>query len=188
MIQYFLKLQFHRADTPSCGTESDWFYNSRRIHDFDMDGDIDDNYDGGGATYDYGEINSWDGASNCEGAAIFPGSTQPIPSTDPLESYIHAKDWLEEVIDEGLCSGPLSNRGTWYDWHRFWWDMYTDQDVPIEDLVDIYVDVCPTNWEENKLDSGLRDDWLPIERLETSCDHHGYGDEWLQERSNGQDH
>jgi len=86
-----------------------------------------------------------------------------------------------------VCSGTTENRGTQYDWHRFFWDMLTDQDVPIEDLADIYVDTCPINWIDGE-QGGMSDERLPIERLETSCDYHGYGYDWLQEKNNGQEH
>lgn len=112
---------------------------------------------------------------------------EPIPTSDTLESYIDARDWLEDAIDEGVCSGDLENRGTQYDWQRFFWDMRTDRNIPIEDLADIYVDMCPTNWLDGEQDSEP-DARLPTERLEASCDFHGYGYAWLQERNNVQDH
>jgi len=171
-------------------TENDCFYQTHGIQDFDLDGDIDNNYlhASDPDTGLYNQADTYDGAYTCEGAGIATVTEQPIPAGDTLESYIYAKDWLEDVINEGKCSGTTENRGTQYDWQRFFWDMLTDQEVPIEDLADIYVDMCPTTWSTDDLSGSEGEDLLPIERLRLSCIYHSHAYDWLQEKNNGQEH
>lgn len=56
-------------------------------------------------------------------------------------------DWLGNT-----CGGTVANRGTEYDWLRFWWDLTTDQDVYFTDCVEIFADANPHTW--NATDSG----------------------------------
>jgi len=171
-------------------TETDCFYNTHGVHDLDLDGDIDDNYVDTGVDY---EDHDWDGAINCEGIDA-PSDTAdpdhvPVPRADDLETYVDAKDWLEDMDDEGTCGIiGLSNRGTQYDWQRYFWDMLTDYStVDPEDLADVYVDMCPTNWAQND-DAVDHNDETPVKRLQLSTSHHGLGAKHATEKSNGQDH
>jgi len=186
--------------------ETDCTYDTHVIHDFDLDGDIDNNYDTFG---DYNEADSYDGVYNCEGYAVIEdtrtGHSGPVPTGDALESYYTGRDWLEDMVDEGVCgyddddgetgdtdhpchSGRvLLNRSTQYDWHRFLWDMLTDEDIDPDKLADMYVDMCPTNWAKND-DEAIHDDLLPVKRLEFSADHHNEATAWSTWKNNGQDH
>jgi hypothetical protein len=120
------------------------------------------------------------GQTNCEG----------VPDTG-LESYVTAKDWLEDLVnasDPAGCTGTLVNRSTQYDWLRFWWDMYTDQDIAPRDLADIYDDMNPQSWDEDGSTGTTDDD--PIVRLEVSCDasHNDVVSAWDTEKNHGMDH
>ncbi len=171
-------------------TETDCFYNMHGVHDFDLDGDIDNNYVDTGKDYN---DHDWDGAINCEGIDV-PTDTSdpdhvPVPRGDDVESYATPKDWLEDMYTEGACSvSDLSNRGTQYDWQRYFWDMLTDYTtVDPEDLADVYVDMCPTNWAQND-DAVDHNDETPVKRLQLSTTYHGLSTQHTAEKGNGQDH
>jgi hypothetical protein len=120
----------------------------------------------------------------------------------PLGGIGKGQDWLEQVVlgadapngDSGLaCRGTLANRGTEYDWARFFWDMTLPSrgDVDPEDLADLYVDMCPTNWVyAGDPDTGQPPLPWPIDRLEQSAIHQGatMEAEWSARKGWGQDH
>jgi hypothetical protein len=114
-------------------------------------------------------------------------------------------DWLEHLIvgadapggNSTLgCVGDLANRGTEYDWARFFWDMTLTAggDIDPEDLADLYVDLCPTNWQNagdpDTSDTGAPAEPWPIYRLELSAIHQGTAveSEWSVRKVWGQDH
>ncbi len=165
---------------------SDCFFDSRKIHDFDLDGDVDNNYGDTGVCYD---DDPWDGAFNCEGTTPPSDATHsPVPVADALESYVYDRDWLEDMYTATACDvDDISNRGTQYDWMRYFWDMRTDSEVPIEDLTDIYVDTCPTTWAKNDAQISASEE-TPVGRLEASTTFHGYEDEHDDQKNNGVDH
>ncbi len=109
---------------------------------------------------------------NCEGGpalATPPGSPPPPP--------IDAKDLLGDV-----CRPTFSNRGTEYDWLRFWWDMDTDQGLSTTDIFDIWDAADPYNWRAT--DSGSSD--YPSDRIYDACDTLGFLSDWnAQGPSNG---
>jgi hypothetical protein len=165
--------------------EADCSINTHVVHDLDLDGDIDDNWNAGD-TGDYNEDDSYDGSIDCEGFGVpdVPG----LQREDPLDDDIDEWDWLEDVNDAELC-GPatLAHVGTKYDWLRYFWDMYTDEGIDVEELGDLYVDACPTNWERAQAVGTTTNEW-PIERFELSAIHHGIGAAHHAQDRNGQDH
>ncbi len=159
--------------------ESDCWMKNAHLMDFDLDGDLDNDY-----------AESWkDGVFSCEGAGLHPALGEPDPS-DPLASWVNARDWLDEVWTN-VCADPTSaagivGRSSQYDWTRYLWDMATDEGIPVEELSDIYVDMCPTNWVAGP-GSVPNDEW-PERRLERSADFHGHGAAHDRQKNNGVAH
>ena len=170
---------FFAAQLYNSTREDDCWYDSEHFMDFDLDGDIDNDYPGN--TYK-------DGVFTCEGAGVEPLLGEPIPS-DPLASWFDDRNWLEDVWwNPSFCgdmSGQLNNRGksSQYDWMRYYWDMATDEQVPVEKLVDVYVDMCPTDWTTS-ISTTFGDD-LPESRLRRSNIFHGLGAEHRRQKDNG---
>jgi hypothetical protein len=160
--------------------ESDCVFDSHNLHDLDLDGDIDTNY----GDEDQGFTEERDGVIDCEGGGA--GAGDPFPLTDPLSSTVTARDWLADMVNSNSCVAPysLNNRASQYDWHRYWWDMTTDEGVVPQTLADVYVDMCPTNW--NSRDSGPADGRVR-RRIELSTSFHLLSTEHLTQRDNGVD-
>ncbi|MCB9670167.1 MAG: hypothetical protein H6736_17480 [Alphaproteobacteria bacterium] len=87
---------------------------------------------------------------NCEGGPALttpPGGSPPAP--------VAAGDYLADQ-----CATPYGNRGTEYDWLRFWWDIDTDGGLSTTDIADIWDLADPYAWRPT--DSGT----APLPRLE----------------------
>ena len=122
-----------------------------------------------------------------------------------------AKRWLKSAAEEAsndcnVTEEELAGKSTQYDFMRYLWDMATDENIPVEKLADIYVDMCPTNWEywpsyttdptdehgdilyENAAPIvAPTDDW-PEARLERSVRYHGKRAAHNRQKSNGVDY
>ncbi len=151
-------------------------YKNNNFHDFDLDGDLDNNY----------VLNTFDGVFSCEGAGLDPDFSEPLPM-DPLEEYVTAKDWLQDMYDDASAcpdeSGTYTTGyNTKYDYLRYFWDMASDQGVSIEKLGTVLVDMCPATWE-GTTGGEPQDDW-PTERLERSISFHDLEDEHDAEKAN----
>jgi hypothetical protein len=153
--------------------------------DLDLDGDIDNKY----VSKAY-----MNGVYSCETSGIQDTGVFGMPdSADPLASWIGARDWLDQVYHiGGVCGSATSashtiGRSSQFDWMRYWWDMASDESVPMSDLADIYVDMCPTDWVAAPSTPIVDMNW-PEKRLERSTAFHGYGSEHTTQRDNGVDH
>lgn len=101
--------------------------------------------------------------TNCEGG--------PVPSID-------AKDYLGD-----MCSGTLTNRGTEYDWLRFFWDMETDEGLDYDDLLSMWNGANPDTWNATGDGTGAN---YPATRTRNSADALGFLTEWdNQDNDNG---
>jgi hypothetical protein len=58
---------------------------------------------------------------------------------------------------EDECGTPYDDRGVEVDWLRFWWDLYTDQNVSHDSIVDIWDGANPRSWNLSIVYSRLRD-------------------------------
>lgn len=152
--------------------------------DFDLDGDV-DNYFG-----DYRDF-----VVSCRNHPEW----QQADAGDPTGSFIGTQNWLDDVLDEGVCdpfdSTPACvdgggsacasdavmeshNRSTVYDWHRMLYALYKDQGLTPKELSDLYINMCPRNWRPDDgtcpdTPSNLVDD-LPIRRWVLSADELGH--------------
>ena len=172
---------FYQAWLWNRRTQSNCVIDSHSVHDFDLDGDIDNNYGLAGEGFSDDMKDGW---INCEGGG--PGDVDPFP-LDPLSSLVTARDWLDDVVSAGACQSPqpaLTGRGSQYDWTRFWWDMTTDQGIPPDRLADMYVDMCPTNWSRDGTGPTSRQVW---KRLEESAAFWGLSGAYNAQRDNGVD-
>lgn len=93
-------------------------------------------------------------------------SCEGRPNPGIGDGYDYLGDW---------CNGTLTNRGTEYDWLRFWWDFTTDQDVYFTQCADIWDTADPNDW--NATGSGTGSDY-PSSRLRDAADTEGYLTEW----------
>ena len=172
---------FYAAQLFNDVDESDCWIRSAHIKDFDLDGDLDNDY---GPSYQRGVY-------SCETSGLDALLGEPDP-TDPLAAWIGARDWLDQVWDNAPACGSASSasqivgRSSIYDWTRYFWDMATDENVPVEALADIYVDMCPTNWVAGP-GSVPNDNW-PEHRLDRSAGFHGHGAAHDAQKNNGVDH
>ncbi len=185
-----------------------WLFNNRTqlpaqmdwwtVHDFDRDGRLDNNY---------GDTDTADNTPSPAGQArkgdgIVEMGFHPVLTLPgghaPLAAWANGADWLENLKDAPDapagdptlgCHEAIDNRGTAYDWTRFFWDMTvtTEGNIRPEDLANLYVDMCPTNWQSNGI-QGLAD--VPIVRLRASAIHQGGSveAERVARESWGQDH
>lgn len=172
---------FYAAQLFNDVDESDCWIRSTHLKDFDLDGDLDNDY---GPTYQRGVY-------SCETSGLDALLGEPDP-TDPLAPWLGARDWLDQAWDNAAACGDASSpsqitgRSSIYDWTRYFWDMASDENVPVETLADIYVDMCPTNWVAGP-GSVPNDNW-PELRLERSADFHGAGPAHDAQKNNGVDH
>ncbi len=178
------------------GDEPDCIFNGVVFNDFDLDGDIDDNFcsdplDPACDPLDFSvEEPEFDGRFGCEGTPLeHPEITEPI-ATDLLRTRVTARDWLEDLdLSTDSYNGSdgstavMYNRAVEYDWMRYWWDMYTDEAIGIRELTDVYVDMCPRTWAEWGY-SGLGDA-APAARLDASTTHNGVGAAHGRQKNNG---
>ena len=149
-------------------SQNDCVYDRHYSSDFDMDGT--------NATSN--------GQVSCEG---IPTDGLAAVTTDFVLSSITARDWLEDVINAGFCTNPLTNRGTQYDWLRFWWDMVSpDEAIPFEDLVSTYDFMNPRIFDTNGSTATTSDD--PVDRLVTACSLMGISTPCANQDNNGVDH
>ena len=74
--------------------------------------------------------------------------------------------------------GTLTNRGTEWDWLRFWWDLTTDQDVYCTDCMDIWNTANPDTWNASGDGSGSN---YPATRLRNAANTEGFLTEWDNE-------
>jgi hypothetical protein len=90
---------------------------------------------------------------------------------------VDGNDYLYDICDvqEGE---DITRRSTEVDWLRFWWDMTTDQDLTLSEILDIWVGAQSYSWSED--DSGTAD-YQPNVRLRVSAYLEGFGDEYDDE-------
>jgi hypothetical protein len=131
--------------------------------DFDLDGDID---------------NEWPGADWRDG--IYSCRNHPeryvADTSDPTGSHVGDTNWLDEMITANQCieSYPKScssqgvteshNRSTVYDVQRMFYALYKEEGLNPPKISDLYVDICPRQWRYAETDCSDGDD-LPIRRL-----------------------
>ncbi len=141
-------------------TENDCMYYMGYSTDFDLDGIVD------------GDLYS------CEGTPL-----------TGLPSWVSARDWLEDAKNEpgNGCVGSLTNKGSEYDWMRFFWDMMTDEDLGPAGVVDLYGAMGPSTFDaDNSTPWTTTDD--PTTRLQLACASMGITTECDAQDNNGQDH
>ena len=129
---------------------------------------------------------SWPGPARVElelsahlGPLVLPWTRGPyeLPSGDELIIPVEIPEsaWLEDLSADcerapyGTLDHDMQELAT----------TYAVQDVDIEDLVDLYVDACPSNWMELDRDEALGDtgdftwETSPPQRILLSALHHG---------------
>lgn len=111
------------------------------------------------------------------GGAVNPGEQEgdPINCDGSPYSGIGAGDYVYQ-----MCSPFLSNRGTEYDWLRFFWDLRTDGAVSTGDIFDIWAAAGPDAWKESGAgsDSTCATSDYPATRLRCAAEDLGFGSEW----------
>lgn len=114
---------------------------------------------------EYQSAAAWEGWAHFYAAVAFNSTAEPncrfwyyktmdwnldsVTAGDPLKhdcedapmTGVPAADYLG-----GMCSGTLTNRGTEFDWLRFWWDLTTDQAVSLATIGNIWNDANPHAW------------------------------------------
>jgi len=142
--------------------QSDCEYDRHYGTDFDLDGDFE----------------TADGLADCEA----------VPASG-LASYVSGDDWLEDLInaaDPAACSGGMTHKSTQFDILRYGWDMLTDQAVPFSEIVDIWDDANPRDWNDTHNILTPAND--PENRWSDAADANGFLAEHLAEDHNGLDH
>jgi hypothetical protein len=162
--------------------EDDCTFDGHRWHDFDLDGDLDNDWDGN--TSNTGA----DGRYDCEG---IPTTGEPDVG-DPLETYVTSENWLDDLQtadddgeDQAQCTraddaDKEANRSTVFDATRMWWDLTTEHGLTPAQLATLYIDSCPKGWAATDVEAGVGayvEDDLPLERLKLSAAYHGWDDE-----------
>ena len=92
---------------------------------------------------------------------------------EPNDGIGDCYDYLGDI-----CSGTLANRGTEYDWLRFFWDMKTDQALSVSEIFGIWDEAHPWTWNQD--DSGSSSD-DPAVRLRDAANTLGFLTEWDNE-------
>ncbi len=82
--------------------------------------------------------------------------------------------------DYCLASGPTTNRGTQYDWIRFFWDLETDQGMSTEEIFTVWDGADPHSWTASGSGSGAG---FPAYELTLSAVLLGYGTEWTDQEA-----
>ena len=148
---------------PGRGTdsnESNCWLDNQYASDFDLDGTQD------------GDI------VDCEG----------IPALG-LAAYVTDTDWLEDLVlaaDPQGCTGTLVNRGTQYDWLRYFWDMIEVETISATAMVDEWDYANPKSWDATGSTPDTADD--PINRIQTAALNLSIEGYHNTHKVNGQDH
>jgi hypothetical protein len=149
-------------------------FNTQILHDFDLDGDVDNNY---GDTGIYlGDVDYNGAYDACIPGLVNDEAGEPFPTNDPEDTGIAwGDDWLADMDNAGRCgtTSLYNSYSTQVDWQRFFWDLNVDQDISIEELTDIYVDACPTTWHAGA--GYVPVDWTVPERF--------YDSMWFYDRN-----
>ena len=169
---FFAAWLFNNHSQSSCE------YNANLLQDFDLDGDIDNDFTG----------TALDGSFSCEGSGLSPDFSEPVP-TDPLATYVSYYDWLQDMYDNQSSTGCPSTASTTigvstkYDWLRYFWDLASDQDVNIDQIGTVFVDMCPSTWDDTTTGLSRGYDW-PTRRWERSIKQHNLESEHNAECDN----
>ena len=92
------------------------------------------------------------------------------------ESGVYAGvDSYDYMGDYCLAVGAVTNRGTQYDWMRFFWDLETDQGLSVTDIFAIWDEADPDAWTASGAGSGAS---FPAYELDAAASALGYGAEW----------
>jgi hypothetical protein len=75
---------------------------------------------------------------SCEGVPI-----------DGLASWVGARNWLQELKVNSSCDEDLTGVGSIFDASRYFWDLRTDEGVPIGEIIDLYDLMDARNWSDN---------------------------------------
>jgi hypothetical protein len=134
---------------------SAWIWNRNSENDCIYDRHYSSDFDMGGVT------DTTNGQVSCEG--IPTSGVDPAFVSDLSLPNITAHDWVSDVVNAGMCAGPTTNRGTQYDWLRYFWDMVTDENVALDSLADVYDSMDPRSWDTNGSTATATDD--PVSRL-----------------------
>lgn len=84
-------------------------------------------------------------------------------------------DSYDYMGDYCLAVGAVTNRGTQYDWMRFFWDLETDQGLSVTDIFAIWDEADPDAWTASGAGSGAS---FPAFELDAAASALGYGAEW----------
>ncbi len=103
-----------------------------------------------------------------------PVSCESGPTIAPNPDYLGS-----------YCTGILDNRGTEYDWLRFWWDLTSKENVSVATIYDIWDGAESDDWnatgemscQARSPDAACADD--PATRLFNSAASLGYESEWV---------
>jgi hypothetical protein len=135
--------------------ESDCYYVPNKIVDWDADGST---------------TGSWDtsGVFTCEGG----GPVSPSTTIDARDFY----------TDYCMAGGSNNNRGTEYDWLRFFWDLDTDESMSFTDILTVWDDSNPRLWTAS---GGGTGSGYPAYELYLAAYYAGFGTDWTDQWDNG---
>ncbi len=106
---------------------------------------------------------------------------------DSVRRHIE-RNWLSNAItNSSACSiasvtGCTSaenvkieslNRATVYDVADFFWSLQVEKGFDPDELLDLYVDMCPRKWQQVDVSCDVLGDEMPFNRMLISADHHG---------------
>ncbi|MBN2798587.1 MAG: hypothetical protein JXX28_05510, partial [Deltaproteobacteria bacterium] len=115
------------------------------------------------------------GSASCEGT--------PIPYyDDPPELYVNGTNLYGANDHLSYCSAlspsaPYAltdHHGTPYDWMRFFWDMNTNAQIPLSELLEIYGEATPATWITTETGLWWQQGAYPAARLQNAAEDHGY--------------
>lgn len=61
------------------------------------------------------------------------------------------------------CTGTSANRGTQYDWLRFFWDLVDDSTISFADTLDLLVEADHDSWNSTDVGAAADDPWARLE-------------------------
>jgi hypothetical protein len=160
IAHYFAALAFNSAASTDCK------WNYYKNWDFDDDG-----------TYQepLGPFACAACGAACSGSdGLCPDETVPIIvdcNVGPVpNSAVDAHDYLGDE-----CDGTLTNRGSEYDWLRFFWEMDTQRGLTPADILDVWVTANPDTWNAT---GDNTDSDNPASRLSAAAAAEGFGSAW----------
>ncbi|MEQ1504472.1 MAG: hypothetical protein ABMB14_19695 [Myxococcota bacterium] len=114
-------------------------------------------------TFVFNKSADWDGDGAIDAKAKEPFDCDGAPMWAFTPASVSDDNYYADVC----VSPPVDDRGTEYDWLRFFWDLSTDEGLTFGDVASVWDAANPKNWDKNGGGLFASDD--PWDRVSTNA-------------------